>query len=80
MNALRRSLVPRVRASPATPPGPRPDAHAEEVDENGHRLMVRNGHHNEREVITAAGPVPVRAPRVNDPPDSSGLTYADIGI
>jgi putative transposase len=41
------------------------DAHAEEVDENGHRLVVRNGHHNEREVITAAGPVPVRAPRVN---------------
>jgi len=38
----------------------------EEVDENGHRLVVRNGHHNEREVITAAGPVPVRAPRVND--------------
>ncbi len=42
------------------------DAHAEEVDENGHRLVVRNGHHNEREVITAAGPVSVRAPRVND--------------
>jgi putative transposase len=42
------------------------DAHAEEVDENGHRVVVRNGHHNEREVITAAGPVPVRAPRVND--------------
>src|SRR4029077_2243037 len=42
------------------------DAHAEEVDENGHRVVVRNGHHNEREVITAAGPVPVRAPLVND--------------
>jgi putative transposase len=42
------------------------DAHAGEVDENGHLLVVRNGHHNEREVITAAGPVPVRAPRVND--------------
>jgi transposase-like protein len=42
------------------------DARAEEVDENGHRLVVRNGHHNEREVITAAGPVPVLAPRVND--------------
>jgi hypothetical protein len=40
--------------------------HAEEVDENGHRLVVRNGRHHEREVITAAGPVPVRAPRVND--------------
>jgi len=42
------------------------NAHAEEVNENGHRLVVRNGHHNKREVITAAGPVPVRAPRVND--------------
>src|ERR1700694_6127764 len=42
------------------------DAHAEEVDENGHRLVVRNGHHNEREVITAAGPVAVGGPPVND--------------
>ncbi len=29
------------------------DAHAEEVDENGHRLVVRNGHHNEREVAVS---------------------------
>ena len=42
------------------------DAHADEVDENGRRLVVRNGYHGEREVITAAGAVPVRAPRVND--------------
>ncbi|GEE02208.1 IS256 family transposase [Gordonia spumicola] len=28
--------------------------------------MVRNGYHNPREVMTAAGAVPVRAPRVND--------------
>ncbi len=48
------------------------DAHAEEVDENGHRLVVRNGHHIEREVITAAGPVPVLAPRVNDKSHRSG--------
>jgi hypothetical protein len=26
------------------------DAHAGEVDENGYRLMVRNGYHGEREV------------------------------
>jgi putative transposase len=32
----------------------------------GFRLVVRNGHHNEREVITAAGSVPVKVPRVND--------------
>ena len=42
------------------------DAHAGEVDEDGHRLVVRNGYHEPREVTTAAGAVPVRAPRVND--------------
>ncbi len=42
------------------------DAHVDHVDADGHRLVVRNGHHGEREVATAAGAVPVRAPRVND--------------
>jgi putative transposase len=42
------------------------DAHLGEVDETGHRLVVRNGFHQPREVVTAAGAVPVRAPRVND--------------
>jgi transposase-like protein len=42
------------------------EAHADEVDEGGRRLVVRNGYHAEREVTTAAGAVPVRAPRVND--------------
>src|SRR5665811_1812200 len=41
-------------------------AHADQVDQAGHRLVVRNGHHQPREVTTAAGAVPVRAPRVND--------------
>jgi putative transposase len=41
-------------------------AHAGEVDEVGHRLVVRNGYHAEREVTTAAGAVAVRQPRVND--------------
>jgi len=27
---------------------------------------VRNGYHNERQVLTAAGAVTVKAPRVND--------------
>ncbi|MDX6292538.1 MAG: hypothetical protein QOH50_1613 [Kribbellaceae bacterium] len=42
------------------------DAHRSGLDGSGHRLVVRNGYHAEREVITAAGAVPVRAPRVND--------------
>jgi putative transposase len=41
-------------------------AHRGEVDEQGRRLVVRNGFHEPREVATAAGAVPVRAPRVND--------------
>ena len=36
------------------------------VDENGHRLVVRNGYHDERTVLSAAGGVLVKAPRVND--------------
>ena len=39
-------------------------AHAAERDEGGRRLVVRNGHARQREVTTAAGSVPVRAPRV----------------
>lgn len=42
------------------------EAHAHELDEGGRRLVVRNGFHQPREVTTAAGAVPVRAPRVND--------------
>lgn len=42
------------------------DAHAGEVDGNGRRLVVRNGYHQQREVLTAAGAVTVTAPRVND--------------
>ncbi len=42
------------------------EAHIEEVDEHGRRLVVLNGHRVERDVVTAAGPVTVRAPRVND--------------
>jgi transposase-like protein len=42
------------------------DAHRGEVDEQGRRLVVRNGYHQPREVTTAAGAVQVRQPRVND--------------
>jgi len=39
---------------------------ADQLDDNGHRLVVRNGYHQAREVLTAAGAVEVKAPRVND--------------
>src|SRR5580658_2109685 len=41
-------------------------AFAAERDENGRRLVVRNGRHQTREVLTSAGAVEVTAPRVND--------------
>ncbi|MFI9345730.1 transposase [Streptomyces sp. NPDC052773] len=39
---------------------------ADQRDENGRRLVVRNGYHQPRKVTTAAGTVEVKAPRVND--------------
>ncbi|MFD9122300.1 MULTISPECIES: IS256 family transposase [Streptomyces] len=39
---------------------------ADQRDEAGRRLVVRNGYHRERAVTTAAGSVEVKAPRVND--------------
>jgi transposase-like protein len=43
-------------------------AFAEERDENGRRLVVRNGSHAPRKILTAAGmvKVKVKAPRVNE--------------
>jgi putative transposase len=41
-------------------------AHADQRDEGGRRLVVRNGHARPREVLTAAGGLQVRAPRVDD--------------
>jgi putative transposase len=41
-------------------------AAAAERDEQGRRLVVRNGHARQREILTAAGAVAVQAPRVND--------------
>jgi transposase-like protein len=42
------------------------DRFAGERDERGHRLVVRNGSHAPRDVLTSAGAVEVVAPRVND--------------
>jgi putative transposase len=39
---------------------------ADELDKDGHRLVVRNGRARERKVTVGSGTVPVRAPRVND--------------
>jgi transposase-like protein len=41
-------------------------AHADQLDERGRRLVVRNGHAQPRQVLTSAGAVEVIAPRVND--------------
>ena len=38
----------------------------EEVDEQGKRLVVRNGHARERGLTIGSGTVRLRAPRVND--------------
>jgi hypothetical protein len=35
-------------------------------DERGRRVLVRNGYHAPRQVLTSAGAVEVTAPRVND--------------
>jgi len=43
-------------------------------DELGHALVVRNGHAQERTVQLGAGPVRVRAPRVNDRRLDHGFT------
>ncbi|MFD9432005.1 IS256 family transposase [Streptomyces sp. NPDC060002] len=39
---------------------------ADQRDEHGRRLVVRDGYHQARKVTTAAGAVEVKAPRVND--------------
>src|SRR5215213_10974483 len=39
---------------------------ADERDERGHRLVVRNGHAEARRVTTGVGAIEVQAPRVDD--------------
>jgi putative transposase len=41
-------------------------AHAHHRDDDGHRLVVRNGHAPERGVQTGLGAISVKQPRVND--------------
>lgn len=42
------------------------DRHGGHVDEHGHRLVVRNGHHPARMIQSGSGSIEVRQPRVND--------------
>ena len=42
------------------------EAHAEERDERGRRLVVRNGRAEPRTITTGAGPIEIEQPRVND--------------
>ena len=45
---------------------------ADQLDDDGHRLVVRNGYHRPREVLTAAGAVEVKA-ALHNPRCSRGL-------
>ena len=42
------------------------EKHSGSTDEEGRRLVVRNGHLPERELVTGIGPLRVRQPRVDD--------------
>jgi len=42
------------------------EAHQRILDENGHRMVVRNGHMPERNLVTGVGPLPIKRPRVHD--------------
>lgn len=50
------------------------DRHCELVDESGHRLVVRNGKAEERTLLTGAGGLKVRAPRVHDRREGHGFS------
>ena len=49
-------------------------AHQAAVDENGNRLVVRNGHHRKRSIQTGVGTVEVKQPRVRDKRPDSGFS------
>jgi len=42
------------------------EAHKHHVDEYNRRLVVRNGHHQPRTILSGVGPIPVHQPRVDD--------------
>jgi len=42
------------------------EAHKQHVDESKHRLVVRNGRHKPRTILSGVGPIEVHQPRVDD--------------
>src|SRR5262245_14283289 len=42
------------------------DANKHHVDESNRRLVVRNGHHQARTILSGVGPIEVHQPRVDD--------------
>lgn len=50
------------------------ERHRTLVDEGGHRLVVRNGHLPERDLITGVGPVRIKQPRVRDEREGKKFT------
>lgn len=52
------------------------EAHQHLQDEQGRRLVVRNGHQAERDVLTGAGSLTIKKPRVNDRRDGHRFTSA----
>ncbi len=52
------------------------EAHQDLRDEQGHRMVVRNGHLPKREVLTGAGPLTVKKPRVHDRREGMRFTSA----
>jgi putative transposase len=42
------------------------ERNSQHLDEQGHRLVVRNGHHPARKIQSGNGPIEVQQPRVND--------------
>ncbi len=61
-NGARRMLLKAIKTEAAA----YVDAHRSEIDDQGRRLVVRNGYANERTLLSGVGTLKVRAPRVND--------------
>ena len=40
--------------------------HEDKRDESGHRTIVKNGYHKERSIVTGAGQLNIRTPRIDD--------------